>query len=397
MHSQPRFRILSATGLIGALPMASFAAGALDLSGRVDDSWGHPLPEVQVSLVSQGATASTDSAGAWRLSAGADGIRSSTSLRKLPESGRLAVVEGRLSLRFQGFDSDGSSGNDRPISVSNRRGASPRGASFAGATGDTLVFAWNGRARAKIPVESLVLGDLGTLVIDLTTPTIPLLSDTGGIGDVTTYGGVGNANPSSGGACNYGITGIANYAAIQVNQLPGDLQGQWDGGRMCGQCARIRAWTSTGWHTTVARIVDKCPDDHCGIDLGGAPATDIMEALPGRYSGSWSFVPCEGLAGVSDGPRSLWVKEGSSASWSLVQVRDPLSAVDSLRMRPPGGAWTSLAWATEAENFFKVPVELLQDSSANLQVEIDYRMAAPDTFQTKAALFTRGATSIGIP
>ena len=238
---------------------------------------------------------------------------------------------------------------------------------------------------------------MGTLVIDLTTPTIPLVSDTGGIGDVTTYGGVQNANPSSGGACNYGITGIANYAAIQVSQLPGDLMGQWNGGRLCGQCARIRAWTSTGWHTTVARIVDKCPDDHCGIDLGGAPATDIMEAMAGRYSGDWSFVPCEGLAGVSDGPRSLWVKEGASAFWSLVQVRDPPSAVDSLRMRLAGGAWTSLAWATEAENFFKIPVALLQDTTASLQVEIHYRMAAPDTFQTKAALFTHGSTSIGIP
>ncbi|HXP89366.1 MAG TPA: expansin-like protein [Fibrobacteria bacterium] len=246
-------------------------------------------------------------------------------------------------------------------------------------------------------MTSPVQGDLGILVIDLTTPTIPLLSDTGGIGDVTTYGGVGNANPSSGGACNYGITGIANYAAIQVSQAPGDLLGQWNGGRMCGQCARIRAWTSTGWHATVARIVDKCPDDRCGIDLGGSPATDIMGALPGRYSGDWTFVPCTSLSGVSDGPRTLWVKEGASAYWSLIQVRDPPSAVDSMRMRFPGGTWSTLSWATEAENFFTVPVNLLQDTTATLQVEIHYRMAAPDTLQTKAASFTHGETSIEIP
>lgn len=232
---------------------------------------------------------------------------------------------------------------------------------------------------------------------DASTPTIPTIFDTGGTGDVTTYGGVGNNTPSAGGACNYGATGITRYAAIQVNQLPGDGLGQWDGGRICGQCVQIRARTSTGWRTTVARIVDKCPDDHCGIDLGGAPATELMGAQAGRYSGEWRFVSCEGLSGVSDGPRVLWVKDGSNAWWSLVQVRNPPSAVDSMYMRLEGGEWRPLPWAVEAENFFKVPADLLADSTASLEVAILYAMAASDTLKLKAADLAKAGMSYPLP
>lgn len=231
---------------------------------------------------------------------------------------------------------------------------------------------------------------------DASTPSIPVLSTEGGSGDVTTYGGVGNANPSSGGACNYGITGITHYAAIQVNRLPGDLQGQWDEGRICGQCVRIRARTSTGWRSTVARIVDKCFDDHCGIDLGGAPATDLMGAQAGRYSGEWTFVPCDGLEGVSDGPTALWVKEGSNASWSIVQMRDPPSAVDSMMARLPGGDWVPFAWATEAENFFKVPTAVL-GSTDTVALRVVYRMTGPDTLRLVGAALAKADTAYVVP
>ncbi len=227
-------------------------------------------------------------------------------------------------------------------------------------------------------------GACKVLPCDASSPTVPVVTASGGSGDVTTYGGVGNATPSSGGACNYGITGITHYAAIQVNQMPGDLRGQWQEGRACGQCVRIRARTSSGWKTTVARIVDKCPDANCGIDLGGAPATEIMGTQPGRYSGEWSFVPCQGLSGVTEGPKALWVKDGSNAYWSLVQVRNAPSGVDSILARIPDGPWTPFTWATEAENFFKVPANLLQ-APGKIEIRIVYRMAGPDTLQLEAS------------
>lgn len=205
-------------------------------------------------------------------------------------------------------------------------------------------------------------------VCDGSPPTLPLISASGGYGDVTTYGSVVDPSPSAGGACNYGATGILHFAAIQVSRLPGDLQGQWQGGRICGQCARVRVRTPEGWKSTVVRIVDKCPDGYCGIDLGGAPARELMGEKAGRYSGEWTFVSCEGHAGVSDGPPSLYVKEGSNAFWSLVQVRNPAERVLEMRLRPVGkggsSGWVTLAWAKEAENFFKVPTEVLRDTGA---------------------------------
>ncbi|HXP91471.1 MAG TPA: hypothetical protein VN931_11150 [Fibrobacteria bacterium] len=205
-----------------------------------------------------------------------------------------------------------------------------------------------------------------TGICDASPPSIPVLTDSISYGDITTYGGTDTTRVSSGGACNYGITGIRDYAAIQVNDLPGDGKGQWNGGRICGQCALVRARTDSGWKQTVVRIVDKCPDGNCGIDLGGAPAFALMGTLAGRYSGEWSFVSCQGHPELFDGPPRIWIKDGSSKDWSIVQVRDPHSAVLSLDYRKVSAtdtSWSDMAWATEAENFFKVPVDVLQDTT----------------------------------
>jgi expansin (peptidoglycan-binding protein) len=233
-------------------------------------------------------------------------------------------------------------------------------------------------------------------ICDATVPSTPLLTDTVSWGDVTTYGGVGNANPSSGGACNYGVTGIYRYAAIQVNRLPGDLRGQWDGGRICGQCAKVEARTAAGWKSTIVRIVDKCPDDHCGIDLGGAPATDLMAAQAGRYSGRWTFVACPALEGISDGPVSFHVKTGSNRWWSLVQVRNPPAAVDSMVVSG-SGAWGDsvwvLPWAVEAENFFKMPLSILTDS-VGVSVSVRFRDGSRRAASLPGWVFSRQDTTI---
>jgi len=64
-----------------------------------------------------------------------------------------------------------------------------------------------------------------------------------------------------------GDPGIRFYAAIQVNHLPGDLQGQWNGGRICGQCVLVRARTDSGWKQTIVRITDKANSKRVGLDL----------------------------------------------------------------------------------------------------------------------------------
>jgi hypothetical protein len=76
-----------------------------------------------------------------------------------------------------------------------------------------------------------------------------------------------------------------------------------------------------------------------------------------------------------DGPSRIWIKEGSNPYWSVVQVRDPLQAVEALRYRRVGAldsSWSDMAWAIEAENFFKVPVEVLKDSTSQYEIRAIY-------------------------
>jgi aryl-phospho-beta-D-glucosidase BglC (GH1 family)/uncharacterized protein YjdB len=202
------------------------------------------------------------------------------------------------------------------------------------------------------------------------TPVIPTLLDDGGLGNVTMY----STGPSSGGACNYGGTSVMYYAAINVNLTPGDGAGQWQGGSICGQCAEVSVLTSQGPKTVVARIMDKCPDDNCGIDLGGAAPATVMLDGSGRYTGKWRFVSCDGHPEVSDGPPSLHVLQGSNAWWSRVHVRNGRTAVAAIEWRDGAGTATgNLPFAGNPENSFEVPTaDVLQSGMSSLLLTVRY-------------------------
>lgn len=222
------------------------------------------------------------------------------------------------------------------------------------------------------------------------TASDPELTEKGGKGSITTYGSVTAKETSLGGACNYGQTNIQYYAAIHVNVSPGDDEGPWDGGLACGGCVRVRAATPEGTKMVTVRITDRCPDANCGVDLGGAPASDIMGDLVGRYYGEWEFVSCEGVEGVWGDSTSIWVKEGASAFWSVIQVRNPKDAVKSITARGiASNDAFELKSAIEAENFWTVPQELLQ-SENEYAITVTYRTGEPDTWIIKPALFAEG-------
>lgn len=200
----------------------------------------------------------------------------------------------------------------------------------------------------------------------------PWVDEFGGTGNVTTYGSVIDPAPSRGGACNYGSTEIKYFAAIHVNVESGDGLGQWQGGKICGQCALVRAKTPEGWKEVVLRIVDKCADQYCGIDLGGAPARDLMGSQPGRYDGTWKFISCQGYPNVSDGPPSIFVKEGSNRWWALIQVRNPPAAVELIEWETADGNKSgAFSFATEAENFYSVPEEV-RASTETIHLTVRY-------------------------
>lgn len=116
----------------------------------------------------------------------------------------------------------------------------------------------------------------------------------------------------------------------------------------------------------MVRIMDRCADEHCGMDLGGlAPSTVMVDGF-GRYQGTWRAVSCVGHPETYDGQTSLFVKEGSNAFWSAVQVRNPDMAVTSMDWQKENDTNTvgSFAYSSPSlENFYFVPEELLQGNS----------------------------------
>ncbi len=219
---------------------------------------------------------------------------------------------------------------------------------------------------------------------DSYTAADPELTENGGKGSVTTYGSITAKETSLGGACNYGQTNIQYYAAIHVNVSPGDDKGPWDGGAACGGCVHVKARTPEGWKEVTVRITDRCPDANCGVDLGGAPAADIMGNRVGRYYGEWEFVNCEGVDGVWGDSTSIWVKEGASEFWSIIQVRNPKDMVKSITILGEGGESRELEMVVGTENFWTVPQAVLQTDS-RYRVLVKYRSGTDDEWKIKGS------------
>lgn len=222
---------------------------------------------------------------------------------------------------------------------------------------------------------------------DSYTAQDPVLNDRGGTGSITTYGSITEKEASSGGACNYGKTDVHYYAAIHVNVSSGDDKGPWNGGLACGGCVRVKAKTPDGWKRVTVRIMDRCPDESCGVDLGGAPASDIMGFTVGRYYGEWEFVSCEGVEGVWDDSTSIWVKDGANAYWSVIQVRNPKDAVKNISING-----VDLVRYVGAENFWEVPQEILQSESV-VKITATYRSGTPDVWTISGAALAKEMTN----
>lgn len=223
---------------------------------------------------------------------------------------------------------------------------------------------------------------------DSYTAADPMLVENGGKGSVTTYGSITAKETSLGGACNYGQTNIQYYAAIHVNVSPGDDKGPWDGGMACGGCVHVKAKTPDGWKEVTVRITDRCPDANCGVDLGGAPASDIMGIQVGRYYGEWEFVSCEGVEGVWGDSTSIWVKEGASEFWSIIQVRNPKDAVRKIVFNELDGDKSyTLEFVVGTENFWTVPQEILQ-SNKKYSVVVTYRSGTDDEWILESSELT---------
>jgi Barwin family len=270
--------------------------------------------------------------------------------------------------------------------IGGRNGAGKRGSAFvlllvlsacgdSGASGDASRA---GKAEAGGALDGGPRPDGCSGTCNAATPSYPVVEPSGGQGNITMYA----TGPSAGGACNYGATSVLYYVAVNVNVAPGDGQGQWQGGRICGQCAQMTAFTSQGPASIVVRIMDKCADGYCGMDLGGAAPAAIMLDGFGRYDGAWRFVSCTGHPEVSDGAPSLFVSAGSNAWWSRVQVRNPPWPVAAIAWRDPANsAQGAFPYATDPENTFEVPAEVLQSGATIIAIMVSYTDGTAATVQ----------------
>jgi hypothetical protein len=134
-------------------------AAALDLHGIVTDFAGVPLRGATVALTVDGRSTVTDANGAWRLASSSGVIGRNPSARS--ESRSLAMENGRLRLRHDGFMADGRFGGGTALPT-NHANALARQAAVAL---DTICYGWSGVTFCQI-LPSTASGDLGSEKLD---------------------------------------------------------------------------------------------------------------------------------------------------------------------------------------------------------------------------------------
>jgi len=121
-------------------------------------------------------------------------------------------------------------------------------------------------------------------------------------------------------------------------------EADYETARACGAYIEV---TGPGG-STVVKVTDRCPDCGAGqVDLSPQAFERIAGGVPGLVDVTWKLVSPAGL-----GPVQYLVKEGSSAYWVAIQVRNHRNPVASLEVRV-NGSWVALG--REMWNFFVAP------------------------------------------
>src|ERR1035437_4408145 len=165
--------------MIAAILFLPAMARADSFSGTVTDLSGHPLSGAGVSLAVAGVATSTDPTGAWNLSSGKTGIVVGPAVNVRSVASHLVLVGNRIRLQFDGVDGAGRVSNanvgaihESPLQTANHAIA----ARSAEAVSDTLLFAWNGRVRARVVATSGLPGATQKIDTSTTSTDIPWTS-----------------------------------------------------------------------------------------------------------------------------------------------------------------------------------------------------------------------------
>ncbi len=156
----------------------------------------------------------------------------------------------------------------------------------------------------------------------------------------------------------------------------------YDGATACGACAEVDGPNGS----VTVRITDRCPGCADGdIDLSRQAFERIAALSAGRVPVTWRFVPCD-----VDGPLRYRLKEGSSAFWVAIQVRNHRHGVARLEAQRDG-AWTAIP--RESYNYF-VQAGGLGAGPLHLRVTDAYGFAVEDTIELGDAVERTGASQL---
>ncbi|MFL5343808.1 MAG: expansin EXLX1 family cellulose-binding protein [Hyalangium sp.] len=144
-------------------------------------------------------------------------------------------------------------------------------------------------------------------------------------------------NATGAGNCSYDAS--PNDMDVAAIDMP-----QYANSAMCGACAEVDGPQGT----VTVRIVDSCPECPAGhLDLSKEAFAKISPVDAGRVQTQWRLVSC-----AVQGPVRYRIKEGSSADWVAIQVRNHRLPIQKLEWNK-SGSWVDVQ--RESYNYFVAP------------------------------------------
>ncbi|MDT3440956.1 MULTISPECIES: expansin EXLX1 family cellulose-binding protein [unclassified Pseudofrankia] len=141
-----------------------------------------------------------------------------------------------------------------------------------------------------------------------------------------------------GGNCMFDRLNDPAMPVVAMNEL------DYENARACGAYIEVKGPGGS----TVVKVTDRCPECGAGhVDLSPQAFERIAGGVPGQVNVTWRLVSPASL-----GPVQYQIKDGSSAYWLAIQVRDHRNPVVSLEVRV-NGSWVALG--REMWNYFVAP------------------------------------------
>ncbi|WP_051466377.1 expansin EXLX1 family cellulose-binding protein [Pseudofrankia saprophytica] len=141
-----------------------------------------------------------------------------------------------------------------------------------------------------------------------------------------------------GGNCMFDRLNDPAMPVVAMNEL------DYENARACGAYIEV---TGPGG-STVVKVTDRCPECGAGhVDLSPQAFERIAGGVPGQVNVTWRLVSPASIGSVQ-----YQIKDGSSAYWLAIQVRNHRNPIVSLEVRV-NGSWVALG--REMWNYFVAP------------------------------------------